>query len=363
MHTPFDTITTPYTMKLVKFLCGTPAKQEFSEEQLLPQRSSIKWAMRGLLAVFFFASTHTPALAAQPTYQSEMAEKVTEAIAKKGKTYGDDLIQLRKDYIEELKKLAPNLKENGSIFKRIVDQALFAALKPLAENAAKEDVDPAKDQSLFDRIVKEHQSRLATESGIAPPLSGQVTETVKKEAQMPDVGFLREYGMSLTAGYGMVPDESELMPTFQFRYNFLQRSVNQFARMSENNQDKVVTGQQVEGFKSFVYGTFGEIDKRRGISPRVISGMSLWLGWTPEELQMSQGGARKRPFLAGVSIGLGLLKEGGAIVNLDAGYTLMDGGRFGPDNHPYFGVSIDGALFQRIAGAIANMDIGKLTNP
>ena len=41
----------------------------------------------------------------------------------------------------------------------------------------------------------------------------------------------------------------------------------------------------------------------------------------------------------------------------------MDGGRFGPDNHPYFGVSIDGALFQRIAGAIANMDIGKLTNP
>ncbi len=295
------------------------------------------------------------ALSARATTIGLFEKAAAAILAKLNDKTLSNVAEARKQLSDALKKEYPYLKPDSDGFNRIISIALKEAIIDEAQASADRDVvipidEPAK--KLAEEFKKEYAKALAEDiakgvgvtlrSGADGKMLADLSKlTLDNNAPIFDAANhapLRDAGFAVTMGYGFVPDEGEGTVSLQVRYNLLHSPVNRYYKADSSTRATMELEKRI--WPEYIPEFIG--------SPKYLTGFYIWGGYGADQIKLSSGTGSRRAILAGVSLGLGRAVENASAIHLDVGYTFMDGMKFGPDNHLYFGVSVDAILFRAI---------------
>ncbi len=213
-------------------------------------------------------------------------------------------------------------------------------------------------------------TKAATAAGIAPVVwnnaTGQDAAAAGVSAVLPAPplatdAWLRNNGVSFATGIGFIHNDEQdaTLGSVLVRFNFCQRKAT--AKWNQR-----VGTQNIEGYAQVPYwGIVEYYNREKSDDPYQITraplksapslpeftflGLFFGSGVLGEKI-MTQGD-EERPFLAGVSAGIGFYKEAAPFITLDVGSTISPKHAF-KDSSLYVGISLDALVLTEIFGRV-----------
>lgn len=179
----------------------------------------------------------------------------------------------------------------------------------------------------------------------------------------PDDVALRNAGISFSQGFGIAFSPSSKgddasVGVLLARWNWLQRSAagkwNRWVGQNNAEGDAQVPYRgKIEYWLGWKDYTDGRPPERRERTWPELTALGPFLGTAVVGEKVKFGANEERPWLVGISTGLGFYKDAASLLYIDAGVTVSPKSGF-DHSHFYGGISLDGILLGKMLGLTRN---------